>query len=335
MRYLFLSVACLLLGGAGALAIRRYAVLLDIVDVPNARSSHTAPVPKGGGIGILLAFAVSSVVLGMPWWLWVPAGALSLVSFQSDRVDLSLGVRLPVQFLAAGCVVIAWYGTGGGVKDFASSLPFPLVAALVIFLAVFIVGTANFYNFMDGINGIAGMTGIVAFGLLAMSAYLSGEPAGVITICTCMCLACLGFLPFNIPKARVFMGDVGSVLLGFVFALMVMTTAHDITGFLALAACLFPFYADELTTMFVRIKDGERLSKPHRRHLYQLLANEMGIAHWKVSLWYGVLQLLVGCSALVSSRYGFMAVAGSLCFYFVGFSFVSYHVRVRIPQGNQ
>ncbi|MBW1792430.1 MAG: UDP-N-acetylmuramyl pentapeptide phosphotransferase, partial [Deltaproteobacteria bacterium] len=96
----------------------------------------------------------------------------------------------------------------------------------------------------------------------------------------CILLACLGFLPFNMPTAKVFMGDVGSILLGFVFAGMVVYLSKNFMDFICLVAFLFPFYVDELTTMFVRVRDGEKLSKPHRRHLYQLLANEYQIPHW-------------------------------------------------------
>jgi Fuc2NAc and GlcNAc transferase len=93
---------------------------------------------------------------------------------------------------------------------------------------VFIVGTANFYNFMDGINGIAGITGVVAFGLLALFGHLHGAGEGMVLCSLCLGAACLGFLPFNMPRARVFMGDVGSVLLGFLFALLVIFLARDL-----------------------------------------------------------------------------------------------------------
>ena len=92
------------------------------------------------------------------------------------------------------------------------------------------------------------------------------------------------------------MGDVGSILLGFVFAGMVVFLSGNLLDFICMAGFLFPFYADELNTMIVRLRDGENLTKPHRRHLYQLLANEYGIAHWKVSLGYGLFQLIVGIS---------------------------------------
>jgi Fuc2NAc and GlcNAc transferase len=176
------------------------------------------------------------------------------------------------------------------------------------FWTVFIVGTANYYNFMDGINGIAGITGLLGFALLAGYVNLIGGPAAVTGVPVCLSIACLGFLPLNMPKARVFMGDIGSILLGSVFAGLIWLAAERVLDFVCMASFLFPFYVDELTTVLVRLKDGETLTKPHRRHYYQLLANEKGIAHWKVSAGYGVFQLVVGISVLMVRGYGLSAV---------------------------
>jgi Fuc2NAc and GlcNAc transferase len=183
-----------------------------------------------------------------------------------------------------------------------------------------------------GINGIAGITGVVAFGLIALFAVLSGGHASLLILAVCLALACLGFLPFNIPKARVFMWDTGSILLGFVYAGLVVGLASSLNDFMVLCAFLFPFYADELTTEYVKLRAGDDLLKPHRRHLYQLLANEMGIAHWKVSAGYGVLQAVVGVSALIISGYGTLVLFGFLGISFAGFAVVSYTVRNRLKK---
>jgi Fuc2NAc and GlcNAc transferase len=140
----------------------------------------------------------------------------------------------------------------------------------------------------------------------------------------------MGFIPFNIPKARVFMGDVGSILLGFVFAGIVVMLSRTFLEFVCLSALLFPFYADEWVTMAVRIRDGESLLKPHRRHLYQLLANEMGIEHWKVSAGYGILQIAVGACVLYAMPQGPSAVWTILVIFFSMFVWVNYTVRARI-----
>jgi Fuc2NAc and GlcNAc transferase len=127
----------------------------------------------------------------------------------------------------------------------------------------------------------------------------------------------------------VFIGDVGSILLGFIFAGMVIALSKGLLDFVCLTSFLFPFYADELTTMAVRIRDGENLLRAHRRHLYQLLANEMGVEHWKVSVGYGVLQAVVGIGALVLRGYGTLTIIFFLAVCFAGFGGFGYWLRKR------
>jgi len=134
-------------------------------------------------------------------------------------------------------------------------------------------------------------------------------------------------LLFNMPKAKVFMGDVGSILLGFSFAAIVVILSKSILDFVCLAGFLFPFYADELTTMAVRIRDGENLLRPHRKHLYQLLANEKGIAHWKISIGYGLAQLFIGITILLLRPFGLSIILLLFAVYFLAFIIVSSTVR--------
>ena len=178
-----------------------------------------------------------------------------------------------------------------------------------------------------GINGIADITGLLGFALLAVYVNRIGGPAAVMGVAVCLSIACLGFLPLNMPKARVFMGDIGSILLGSVFAGLIWLAAESVLDFVCMASFLFPFYVDELTTVMVRLKDGENLTKPHRRHYYQLLANEKGIAHWKVSMGYGVLQLAVGISVLMVRVYGLGMVLLLLAGWVLAFGVESWRVR--------
>ena len=316
MKYAMIYIASFAFGGVGAWSVAKYGSRLGLLDIPNERSSHeiSIPIPKSGGIGILAAFILASLFLEIPLTFWLPATFLALFSFFGDKVDLSPKLRLPVQFIAALFLLAP------GQWNVAFTIP----------MAVFIVGTANFYNFMDGINGIAGITGIVGFGLLAFYASLLGFGPSFVTMAICMSLSCLGFLPFNMPKARIFMGDVGSILLGFVFAGMVVWLSRSFLDFICLAAFLFPFYADELTTMVARIKNGENLTRPHRRHLYQLLANEGNISHWKVAVGYGLVQLFVGISILLIKNIGNMAIISMLIIYFCGFAGLTCAVRKKL-----
>lgn len=326
MGCLVLYLSSVVLGGVGAWLVVRWGSGFGLLDKANHRSSHEGVVPKGGGIGILAAFVFASIALGISASFWLSATFLALFSFCGDRIEISPKIRLPVQFIAALILLFPILFTDSSSAFCSLSSVFCLLP-----LSVFVVGTANYYNFMDGINGIGGITGVVGFGLVAWFAALSGSPSFFLILAVCMGLACIGFLPFNVQKnAHVFMGDVGSVLLGFVYAGMVVWLMHSLNDFVVLCAFLFPFYADELTTEYVRLRDGENLLRPHRRHLYQLLANEMEVDHWKVAVGYGVLQLVVGVSVLLLRNFGSVVVLAVLGGYFGGFIGVSWIVRRKV-----
>jgi Fuc2NAc and GlcNAc transferase len=175
-------------------------------------------------------------------------------------------------------------------------------AILGLFWLWFLVVTANFFNFMDGINGMAGLSGTVGFGLLAFFAYLHDADSWQFILPICLAAACLGFLPFNFPRARIFFGDVGSILIGFLFALLVAVLAVDISSFLILAGCLLPIYADASFTLFYRWRRQENLLVAHRQHLYQMLVHTGGFPHWQVSLFYALLQLITGLFLIVGEK---------------------------------
>jgi Fuc2NAc and GlcNAc transferase len=322
-REITLGVLAVVLGALGAFIVSRIGWRLRLVDQPTARSSHSRATPKGGGVGMAAAFLVTSVVLDMPIAFWLPLGVMAGLSLRGDQVEISPKLRLPAQFVLIGILVM---GTGGGISQ-----GIPRIF-MVLFWIIFIVGTANFYNFMDGINGIAGISGAVGFGLLAFDTYKDQPEVGLLT--ACMALACLGFLPFNLPRARVFMGDVGSILLGAVFAGLVFLASHTLLDFLCMASFLFPFYVDELTTMIFRLRAGENLTQPHRRHIYQLLANERQIPHWRISAGYGFFQLLVGVSVLFAKTFGVAVVLAVLASWFVLFVLGGYFVRGMHSCGN-
>lgn len=320
-----LCFLCCLLGAGGAWAICCFADRLGLLDCPNARSSHCTPVPKGGGIGILGAFIFSCWVLALPGAFWLPAAALSIMGLASDRVDIPPIPRLIVQFGMAGLFVVMT----SAAQDLATGwLGSVLTMSL---LAVLVVGTANLYNFMDGINGIAGVTGVVGFGLMgAFASTIEGREQYAL-LSFAIASGCMGFLPFNLRRsAKVFMGDVGSILLGFVFAALTLLIAQGWSDLFCLLSFLFPFYADEVSTMALRIKDGENLTHAHRRHLYQILANELEFEHWKISVAYSSLQLGVGLLIWTVWQRGLGTVMLILGGLFAGFVAASTWIR-RIP----
>ncbi len=315
-----LYTGCIIVAGIGSLIVSKFGSKLGLMDEPNGRSSHGTPIPKGGGIGILAAFIFASLLLEEPLAFWLPTTVLALFSLLGDRLEISPKIRLPIQFIVAMLFVLF------------SVFNFELSAFLFIFFIVFIVATANWYNFMDGINGIAAITGIVGFGLIAFFNISIDGDSRFSILSICIALSCLGFLPFNMPNAKVFMGDVGSILLGFVFAAIVVMLSKGFLDFVCFAGFLFPFYADEFVTMAVRIKDNENLLKAHRRHFYQLLANEMGLEHWKVSVAYGILQLVVGVGVLLIRPFGILPVFALLLIFFSVFIWVNCFVRRKIEK---
>jgi Fuc2NAc and GlcNAc transferase len=330
--FLFLP---LLLGIGGAFVVVKIGSNLGLDDIPSHRSSHTLSIPKGGGIGILATFFFACLYLNLRWTFWLPGLLISLISFWGDKRELTPKLRLACQFLLAG--IVLW---NVDLKKFIPIIPISDVSIIstilylsaFLFLLIFIVGTANIYNFMDGINGMAGITGNIAFFLLGFVSLSNEFPPAYTLLAFSISLATLGFLPFNFPKATVFMGDVGSVLLGFVFASFVLLVSNNWNDFLSYCGFIFPFYIDEVTTMIERIRKKESLTQAHRQHFYQLLVNEKKIPHWKVSLGYGISQIIISC-LLIELRsfhiiytlilYFILSVMAYVGFYF----FRKHHVR--------
>ena len=313
IRWAGIGTAGFLLGLAGAWLISRYAYRLGLVDQPNARSSHSKPTPRGGGVGILMAFVLTAVLLEIPLGIWCPVALLAILSLFDDRLAISPKIRLGFQFCAALLIVVI---TGNDCQN-------PILSILLtVFWSFFVVGTANFYNFMDGINGLAGITGIVVFMLVNIFGCLNSAPEPPLLMAGSLALACLGFLPFNFPSAKVFMGDVGSILLGFMFAVLVLWLSRDLADFLCLSTFMFLFYADTLTTLYIRFRNGEKLTESHRRHLYQIMANELGLPHWTVSIGYGVVQLVTGLLMIWAWHLGLVWQAlllGLICAVFLAY----------------
>lgn len=295
--FFFLSCALSVLS---CIYVPRFLIKGGFLDSPTQRSSHSIPTPKGGGVGILLTFTGAAIVSGLLTSFWLPVIVLAGLSFINDLKALSPVLRLAVQFLAASAALFgAWWAGEIGWSGF-----------LLLPAVIFVVATTNWFNFMDGINGIAGITGFIAFTCLALFGGMHEKNSPLLYTSVAVMGALVGFLPFNVPRARLFMGDAGSVFLGFFFAFCVCILAQTWTEFIVFTSFLFPFYADELVTLFERIWRGESLLVPHRRHLYQFLVNEMALEHWKISVGYGLLQAIMVFLVVSASQYGFWAVFG-------------------------
>ena len=292
------------LGALGAWAVIKLGGSYGLMDLPGYRSSHRRPTPKGGGIGIVCAFVLVSLLNAIPATLWGPSAIIAVIGLVDDRIELSKSKRLLMQVVCALVVL------SGGSPFFGQSV-FPMLLGITIG-TLFVVGTANFFNFMDGINGIAGISAAVGFGLLAIYGVLKGTPAPFILLDLCVVAACIGFLPFNLPHAKVFMGDTGSVFLGFLFGAIAWQSNATFLGVASCAAFFFLIYADAATTFGIRIAEGDQILVAHRRHLYQVLVNELGLPHWKVSLGYGIAQILIGVVVIVLQNIGLTALMAGL-----------------------
>ena len=254
----------------------------QIVDTPNHRSSHTQPTPRGGGIGLLaaalpalLVFAVTTA-MPLPWLVLVAAAAgLALVSWRDDRGHVRARWRLLAQIAAVAAGLAAL--DGGPV--FQGLLP-PALDLLAAGLAW--VWFVNLTNFMDGIDGITGVEAAsIGIGLAAVGAPVA---PGLI-----LAAAALGFLRWNWHPARLFMGDVGSVPLGYLLGALLVMLAKG--GHWAPALILPAYYlADATWTLVRRLFQGKRVWEAHREHFYQQ-AVQRGWSHARVSISIGILNV--------------------------------------------
>ena len=184
---------------------------------------------------------------------------------------------------------------------------------------------------MDGIDGIGGITGFLGFMLIAFYNNLSGMDPAYAYLSLALAFSCLGFLCFNTPRAKVFLGDVGSILLGFVFACLIIALSENIMDFFIMAGFLAPLYFDELFTMVVRIRSKDSLIEPHRKHIYQVLVNEACIPHWKISLGYGLIQLIIGLFVISIKPKGLFFLLSAYLIFGLIFAVFSAFVRRKFP----
>ncbi len=286
-------------------AIVRLMIRWGALDHPGARSSHTQPTPKGGGVGIAAAFVFGMAVLfatagqarvpDTPFLgLIAAASGIAAVSYADDLRSWSAGVKLAAQLAAAllaiGCGIrfrvlhLPWLGAWN-----TGWLGIPLTAAWILF-------ATNAVNFIDGLNGLASGSVAIACLILAGIGWVQGDWF-VHVASLVLAAAVAGFLPYNYPRARIFMSDVGSQFCGFVLAVIGVLSADF--GAQTLSVLLVPMLLagvlfDVVFTLIRRVVAGERLTQAHRGHLYQI-AHRAGrpawavtLVHWAMVAWGGV-----------------------------------------------
>lgn len=291
------AVAAAVSSAVGVGLVRRWAAR-HLLDIPNERSSHTHPVPRGGGAALVAVVLAGWSVLAalhapsrpvlLP--LAFAAGAVALVSWFDDRYTLGTRTRFAVHALGVGLVLGLVGYWGAFAWPFLGVLPVGWFGAVLVF--VWGIGLTNAYNFMDGIDGIAAAQGLVAAAGWAVAGWWMDSPV-VLWTGVLVGAATLGFVPHNWSPAKIFMGDVGSAFLGFVFALVALVAYHAAPDagaaqrvpFAALAF-VWPFVFDAVFTFVRRLFNGEDVFAAHRSHLYQRLV-VAGYSHATVAAAYG------------------------------------------------
>ncbi|WP_068635758.1 MraY family glycosyltransferase [Thauera butanivorans] len=293
LEHAWLLAAIALAAGLMTGGLRRYALARSLLDLPNARSSHAVPTPRGGGVAIVLGFLAATAWLAahgaLPWtWAWALLGAgtaVALVGFLDDHGHVPARWRLLAHFCAAAWV-LAWLG-GAPPLALSGAAPGWIGNGLA---AIYLAWMLNLYNFMDGIDGIAAVEAICA-GLGGGALYLlAGQPA-LALLPLALAAAAAGFLYWNFPPARIFMGDAGSGFVGVALGAMSLqagwVSPELFWGWLIL---LGVFVVDATFTLLRRLLRGERVHEAHRRHAYQFAARHFG-SHRPVTLAVAALNL--------------------------------------------
>ena len=235
------------------------------LDHPNERSLHERPVPRTGGIAVLAGMASVIVFLQHAYWLPLAlALILAAVSLVDDLRDMPTPVRLIAHLTAAAVLVgnALWPGHPLG----------------VVLLVIAIAWITNLYNFMDGSDGLAGGMAVLGFGTYAVAAYLAGDPV-LAALCVAIAGAAAAFLTHNFPPARIFLGDVGSIPLGFLAGALGVVGWQGGLWPLWFPVLVFgPFIGDATLTLIRRLLRRERVWQAHRDHYYQRLVR-MGAGH--------------------------------------------------------
>ncbi len=322
------AVIVVAVAGLIALGLSRWLAHPDapirLLDHPNERSLHAAPTPRTGGLAIcagLLAGWAASLLLpqaeGLPVQILSGAVVVAGISVVDDRYGLSQGLRLLVQLGAALLLIRGGFVIQGEILP---GLAFAPGAGLALLTVVTALWLTNLYNFMDGMDGFAGGMAVIGFGTLALLAWGQGDglfAAASLTVCA----AAAGFLWFNFPPARIFMGDSGSTTLGFLAAAFAVWGSRRGVAPVWLTLLVFsPFVVDATVTLLRRALRGEAVWRAHRSHYYQRLV-QLGWGHRRtVLVEYAIMLVCAGAALAIrgaDARVQWLAVAGLAAAYAV------------------
>ena len=270
-----------------------------MLDIPNERSSHSLPTPKGGGVAIVLSwyFGISILfalhLISRDLYYALMSGILlAVVSLIDDLINLKPYIRLIFQILSAAVALFF-------LKGF-SPITFSEfgISSLVLFSPIAVIGIVwfvNLFNFLDGIDGYASLeTSTVAMALY----FLTGN-----IVCVVLIVCILGFLSWNWPKAKIFMGDVGSTQLGFILVVLGIyfhnTVEASIIHWVMLTSL---FWFDATLTLFRRWRNGEKLTQAHKKHAYQRIV-QSGFSHQKTIIMSFIINIIIIGLVFISKMY--------------------------------
>lgn len=328
MTYLAIATALLpaLIAWIAIAILRRSAWTAHLADHPNERSLHTTPTPRIGGIGILIGVAPFGLYLahGSLAILLATALALAAISLADDLRNLPVAARLLAHGLAASIAMLAIAGW--------PSQPTGWLAWSVAALAI--AWSANLYNFMDGSDGLAGGMAAIGFGAYAIAACFSGDTI-LALLSLAIASASAGFLGHNFPPARVFMGDAGSIPLGFLAASFGILGIESGAWTYAFPLLVFsPFVVDATVTLARRLANREPVWKAHRSHYYQRLV----LGGWsprRLALAAYLLMAMASASALAIRTEGPMLQCGIIFVWAVAYALLLLaidRIKPRIPR---
>lgn len=274
--------------------MRAYALKKNIIDNPNERSSHSVPTPRGGGVAVVCSYLLALAILMYSQQLTLHIGftliaagfVIALLGFLDDHGHINSMLRLVIHFLVAIGVVISL----DGFSEVAVFNGLQLGFITNIIAVLFLVWLLNLYNFMDGINGIASVeaiTTVVSMALLYLLLHTSLNSDILWLLAACV----FGFLLWNFPKAKIFMGDACSGFLGLTLGILALIALKEnLALFCAWIICLGVFVVDATYTLIKRVLNGYKMYDAHRSHSYQILSRRWG-SHTPVTLIVAAINL--------------------------------------------
>lgn len=310
--------------------IKNFALKRGIVSVPNDRSLHSTPVPLGGGVAIVISWYIgisilffSGLVAKNLYFALLSGIILTIISLLDDLIGLKPIIRLFFHFITA---IIAFIFLGGlrqlVIPEIEIDYRFLIYPVAIIGMVWFI----NLFNFMDGVDGFASLEAIV---ICLVIFVLSGN---IVNLLLVACVA--GFLIWNWPKAKIFMGDVGSTQLGFILVVLGIyfhnTYEFSILNWIMLSS---PFWFDATLTLYRRWRNREKLGVAHRKHAYQRIVRA-GFSHLKVNIYLLIINAFVVIIILIYREFKFMQIPLfilTLAFFFI----LTRQVDKKVPFSNE